>query len=479
MERVLVAVVVVTLSALASGHALVFKRDPRSAIAWVVFIWLLPTVGPLAYLLLGINRLQRRARLLRTPAATPAATPAPPTSTSEPSPAGLTEALGDDAHLLALARATARLTSAPLSAGNRITPLDNGDETYPALQRAIDQAARSVALCSYIFDADEVGRALADALARAAARGVAVRVLVDDVGQRYSFPSILRVLHKGGVRAQAFLPTLSPLRAPLVNLRNHRKVCVVDGRVAFTGGLNIRDQHVLARAQRDATADLHFQVAGPIVAELFGAFADDWRFATGEALVGPAWSLHLEPAAATYARVLVDGPDRPHCPIRWTLLAALAVARRSVRIATPYFVPDQGLITALGAASLRGVEVDVVLPERGNIRIAQWAQTAMLWQTLEHGCRVHLHPAPFDHSKLMVVDDAWSLIGSTNWDARSLRLNFELDVECYDRALAAELARRVDAKIARGSRVTSAALEARSLAVRLRDGAARLFAPYL
>lgn len=473
-ERVALAVVVVALSALASGHALIFKRDPRSAIAWVVFIWLLPTVGPLAYLLLGINRLQRRALGLRSA----------PAALAEHGdgalPAGFVAALAEpDAHLAALARATSRLTPAPLRGGNRVRPLDSGDEAYPAMTRAIDEATRSVALCSYIFDADEVGRALAAALGRAARRGVQVRVLVDAVGQRYSFPSILRVLSDEGVRAAPFLPTLSPLQAPIANLRNHRKICVVDGAVAFTGGLNVRDEHVLARRQHDATADLHFQLDGPVVADLFAVFADDWRFTTREELAGPAWSAAEGGGGGVWARVLEDGPEHRRDPLRWTLLAALSVARRSVRVVTPYFIPDQGLITALGAASLRGIDIDIVLPERGNIRVAQWAQTALLWQTLEHGCRVFLQPPPFDHTKLMVVDDAWALVGSANWDARSLRLNFEVDVECYDRALAADLARRIDERRARARPVTLADLDGRSLPVKLRDGAARLFAPYL
>jgi cardiolipin synthase len=310
-------------------------------------------------------------------------------------------------------------------------------------------------------------------------RGVQVRVLIDDAGRRYSFPSIVRTLKRLAVPVATFLPTLSPLRAPFVNLRDHRKICVVDGRRAFTGGLNLRDGHVLARAQADATADLHFAVEGPLVADLFAVLAEDWRFAAREVLEDAAWQLELGAQGPVHARMLADGPADHRDPIRWTLLAALAVARRSVRIATPYFLPDQGLITALGAAALRGVDVDVVLPARGNIRLAQWAQTALLWQTLEHGCRVHLQPAPFDHAKLMVIDDAWALVGSANWDARSLRLNFEVDVECYDRALAAELARRIDAKIARARAVRPADLDARPLAIKLRDGAARLFAPYL
>jgi cardiolipin synthase len=157
----------------------------------------------------------------------------------------------------------------------------------------------------------------------------------------------------------------------------------------------------------------------------------------------------------------------------------LSAARSSIRIVTPYFLPDAALVLALDAAALRGVEVDIVLPERSNLPIVGWAQTAQLWQVLQQGCRVWLTPPPFDHSKMLVVDSCWSLLGSSNWDPRSLRLNFELDVECYDAELAAQVDSLIQTRIARARPVTLAEVDGRPLPIRLRDGVARLFSPYL
>jgi cardiolipin synthase len=155
------------------------------------------------------------------------------------------------------------------------------------------------------------------------------------------------------------------------------------------------------------------------------------------------------------------------------------VAKQSVGIVTPYFVPDSALITALEVAAMRGVAVDIVLPEKNNLWLVQWASMAMIWQVLRRGCRVWLTPPPFDHTKLMVVDDVWTLLGSANWDARSLRLNFELNVECYDRDLAAHATELIRERITRARPLTLEAADSRSLPVRLRDGLARLFSPYL
>ena len=187
--------------------------------------------------------------------------------------------------------------------------------------------------------------------------------------------------------------------------------------------------------------DLQVRVEGPVVAQLQGAFAEDWLFTTGETLDGPQFFPALGSAGGVLARGIPDGPDEDFETIRWLLLGALATARDRVRIVTPYFIPDAALVTALDVAVMRGVSIDVIIPERGNLRVLQWAQTAQLWQVLERGCRVWLSPPPFDHTKLMVVDGAWTLLGSANWDPRSLRLNFEFDVECYG----AELARSAEA----------------------------------
>ena len=232
-------------------------------------------------------------------------------------------------------------------------------------------------------------------------------------------------------------------------------------------------------APRAPVRDLHFRLEGPVVAQIQEVFAEDWRFCTGETLAGDRWRPELAARGPVLARGIPDGPDGQFERLRLTLLGALACARSSVRIVTPYFLPDSALITSLNVAALRGVRVDIVLPGVNNHRVVQWASTALLWQVLERGCRVWLTPAPFDHSKLMLVDGVWTLLGSINWDPRSLRLNFELDVECYDRELAATLERWVDARIAAAREVRLADVDGRSLPGKLRDGVARLLSPYL
>ncbi len=310
-------------------------------------------------------------------------------------------------------------------------------------------------------------------------RGVQVRVLIDATGTRYSWPSILGELRQRHIPHARFLRTF-PLRRMLeMNLRNHRKILVVDGKIGFTGGMNLRVGHWLAKNPKRPVRDLHFQLAGPVVTHLQEAFAEDWCFTTGESLRGANWFPAQENAGPIVARGITDGPDEDFDKLRWAILAALAAAKTSVRVATPYFLPDATIISALNLAAMRGVTVDILLPAKSNLPFVDWASTALWWQLLERGCRLWLSPPPFDHSKVFVVDDVWSSIGSMNWDARSLRLNFEFNVECYDAALARELSEWFDAQRQNSRPISLAEVDARSLPIRLRDNAARLFSPFL
>jgi cardiolipin synthase len=224
---------------------------------------------------------------------------------------------------------------------------------------------------------------------------------------------------------------------------------------------------------------LHFRTEGPLVAQLQEAFVTDWAFTTGETLDGDLWFPELQERGKVVARVITDGPDADFEMMRWTLLAALAEAQNSVQILTPYFLPDNTLITALNLAALRGVRVDIILPAKGNLKFVDWASRALWWQVLERGCRVWLTRPPFDHSKLMIVDGHWVLFGSANWDARSLRLNFELNVESYGREFAEQMAKIIEDKLQGAHQVTLAEADGRSYAIKLRDAVARLFSPYL
>ena len=458
---------------LASVHALLNKRDHRAAALWLGFIWLMPVAGPVLYIAFGVNRIRRHARSLRVGRG-----PSDAPLRLMPDEADDSQSI-EARHMRMLAQVVDRVAGQPLQGGNRIQALINGDEAFPAMLAAIDSAHKSVAFESYIFDNDASGIQFAAALKRAVERGVQVRVLVDDAGARYSFPSIVGKLKRARVPVARFLPTLAPWRLTTMNLHNHRKLLVVDGGVGFTGGMNIRHGNVLKDNPAKPVQDLHFKVEGPVVGQLQEAFANDWEFCTNEILTSEAWFPELADCGKAIARVITDGPDADYDKARWTLLAALASAQTSVQILTPYFLPDSSLITALNLAALRGVQVDIILPAENNLPFVHWASRAMWWQVLERGCRLWLTPPPFDHSKLMIVDNHWVLMGSANWDPRSLRLNFELNVECYGREFAQAMDTIVRTKLEKAKRVTLEEVDGRSFPAKLRDSVARLFTPYL
>jgi cardiolipin synthase len=344
---------------------------------------------------------------------------------------------------------------------------------------AISAARHSIALTTYIFDNDDVGRQFAEALIAAHARGVAVRVIIDAVGQHYTWPSMIKRLRTAGVPAAAYMPILMNRNLAALNLRNHRKLLILDGESAFTGGMNIRGGNLLAKPSTHPVRDLQFRIRGPVVQELMSVFVSDWEFVTRETLSGASWFPPLKECGPVIARAIPDGPDEYFEVLKMIILGGLAQARRSVLIATPYFLPDAGLISALNTTALRGVAVEILLPEKNNLKLVQWASFTLYWQLLDRGCRVWHSPPPFDHSKLMLVDDQWALVGSTNWDPRSMRLNFELNLECYSTELGTRMRAWFERRREEAREISQADMDNRRLARRLRDGVARLLSPYL
>jgi cardiolipin synthase len=460
------SVVHLVLAIAVTTHVLLYKREINTSAAWIGLAWLAPILGSALYLLLGINRVRRRALSLRGRRPTDV-------------PEGAAFTSGRDDHLAHLERAGYHITHRPTERGNSVRVLRNGDEAYPLMVAAIEAAQHSVVLSSYIFRADTAGRQFIDALVGAARRGVEVRVLIDGIGAGYFVSPTHAELRRARVPVARFMHSSLPWRMPFLNLRSHKKILGIDGRIAFAGGLNIGGENVVRAHPAHPVIDTHFRFEGPVVAQLIDVFADDWSFTTGEQLAGERWFPELEPVDGgnSVARAVTSGPDQDLEKIEFMILEAVACARSSVRVMTPYFLPDDRIITGLALAAYRGVTVDVVLPAHSNHPTLDWAARAQIGPLLAAGCRVWTHPAPFDHSKLMTVDGIWCLVGSSNWDVRSFRLNFELDIEVFDPALA----RRVDELISaqQGSRILPAQLGARSFPVRIRDGAARLMLPYL
>jgi len=460
---------------LSAGHVLLTKHEPRAALVWMALCLGWPGFGVAAYWLFGVNRIRSRGHELqaRFPAAARARDASAGGGGSAAVPAEFTE----------LARISAAVTGNSLVGGNRIRMLVNGDEAYPAMLEAIRGAERSVTLCTYIFDRDPTGLLFADALAAAAGRGVDVKVLIDGVGELYSLPRMGPKLARRGVRVARFLPpTLMPPELH-VNLRNHRKLLVVDRQAAFTGGMNIRDANCDAEPSEGggkarSYTDLHFRVDGPVVEQMERVFLDDWTFATGDAHTPPDPPAIAE-AGVSLCRGISDGPDHDLDKLKWVILGALSAARSSIRIMTPYFIPDGELTAALNAAALRGVEVELVLPGKNNLPFVHWASIQHLRQLLPFGVRAFHQPPPFAHTKLLLVDDHYAQVGSANLDPRSLRLNFEFNLEIYGGRCVRTLKDHYLAARSAARELSEADVLGRSLPVRLRDATASLFSPYL
>lgn len=441
----ILTVLSIVLGAIAAIHATMTKNEVRTALGWVGVILLSPIVGALIYGIAGINRIRRNYVGLQRSEGNDIAryhlshfdTTNERVSAAFGRQFGAMKTLGDAVSFF------------DFTTGNQITLLNSGDEAYPAMLTAIAEAQRSILLETYIFDRDPIGEQFAAALGDAVKRGVTVRVLVDAVGARYSRPSIVSLLREKGVTVDLFNGNLLVgLKLPYANLRTHRKIMIVDGRLAFTGGMNIRASFTSKYGGASVAHDTHFRVEGPAVADLFDVSSEDWRFANGETLSDPAWDIQAPanpPGSGTLIRVVGSGPDRNLETNHRMLMGAFSVAQKSIRIMSPYLLPDRELICSLVTAARRGVAVDIVVPDVNNLALVDHAMQAQFDQLLVDGCRIWRATGTFNHSKLMTIDGVWSYAGSSNLDPRSLRLNFEIDMEILDRDIAISIEQRIDA----------------------------------
>ncbi|REG84347.1 cardiolipin synthase [Marinomonas pollencensis] len=466
----------IALSLISSLHILLFKENDRTSLAWIGLVIFSPIIGSLFYWLFGINRIKRLAQREH---------PHPlKADFRQPCSALDFHQLPEVWH--SAIKAAYAIHPVNFATNNQVTPLINGDSAYPEMIRSIKHAQHSVVLSSYIFDYDSLGRQFVTALSDAQQRGVRVNVLLDGIGVGYSWRKSDRALTKRGVNTARFLPAVSLTGIRFINLRNHRKILCVDGDVAYIGGMNVSKNNLVNTSQHPID-DVHFKVTGPVIDQISKVFVEDWFFATGERIQFPLFdpSAARQSAQSTtapsqvVARVVQDGPDEYHNRIRWTLINALVCAQKSVKIITPYFIPDQTLMTSLHAAALRGVAVDIIIPARSNIPFIDWVMEANFSRIIEHGIRIYKNSRPFDHSKIVLIDDVWSFIGSTNWDARSLEFNFEINLECFDSNLNAQLTQLFKDKQKNAEPVRAEEVNQLALYKKIRNNLFRLFSPYL
>lgn len=451
-------------------HILLHKEDVHSTIGWIGLVWLTPLVGTVIYVLLGINRIHRKALDLRN---------------SGPALYKLSAREAQEAEKLfppsfwQLIRLGHKVHPQLFARSNRITPLINGDNAYPEMCRLIAQAKKEVLLASYILNNDKAGQMFLTALKTAAQNGARVKMLVDGVGLNYSKPNIMAGARKiKGLETAVFLPSKSPINLPFVNLRNHRKILVVDGQKAVFGGMNIAQEDLLKSKPKHPVQDVTFLVEGPVVEQMARVFEEDWIF-TGKKPFVPAVYPHSQKLPGDIpARIIPDGPDSDYGKLQLMLCGALNCAQQSVSIVTPYFLPEEDVLNALELASLRGVNVEIILPAKSNIFGMDWAMQANFARLLKRGIKIYRTPAPFDHSKLMVADNAWVFAGSANWDVRSLKLNFECNIECFSKTLAEQVLKIIHAKKAAAQPETFGTHANTPWLKQLRNRAFKLLTPY-
>jgi cardiolipin synthase len=443
-------------------HVLLYKRDSRAAFGWLGLIIVFPIAGALLYALFGVNRVQRKARRISLNFA--------PEGGKHHQPEPLPIATGRS-------RPGLRITGVEPASGNQVATYYKGEDAFPAMLEAIHCAQREVLLSSYIFDNDATGTRFIDELAAARDRGCKVHVLVDDVGIRYSMPTIIRQLKARGLSFRRFMPLRLLPPSFSINLRTHRKLLITDRQVTFAGGMNIGDRQLVDGNSPHRASDLHFRFEGPLTADCVRLFSEDWKFAHGGNLDG--WDASASNPGQARCRLVSDGPDDTLDSLILVIMGAISSARQRVWIMTPYFLPARQMLGCIQAAALSGVDVRIIIPEKNNWPVVQWALQHNMAELLDTGVKLFQRPPPFAHSKCMLIDQDYALVGSSNMDPRSLRLNFELGIEVFDPELNRELSTHFEQIVDGCTPFTSERLRARRMVARLRDGASALFSPYL
>jgi len=440
-------------------HILLNKSDPKSSLMWIALVWFAPVFGAAFYVLFGINRITRRAQRL--------------IQHEELEIEPFTEQhdldFADDPWI-EFRRLGNKVTHSSRCQGNDIEILQGIENILETMINAVKSAKKTIVLSTYIFRRDDLGVNFADALVSADQRGVDVKVLLDGVGNGFFRSKTYRQLNAGGVDVRRFLHSVWPWRMPLMNLRNHTKLLVVDSHTAFTGSMNIG---------RVRNLETHFKIRGAVIKQFMKAFEHHWVLAGGSSLPLSFQGPFNKDVGKVVSRGILSGPIYKRERLRWIILGAVNAATKNIRIVTPYFIPDQGLLSGLVLAALKGVKVEILLPEKSNYAFADWASHRQIKDLLRAGCHIYHRPDIFDHSKLMTVDGHWALLGSSNWDARSLRLNFEFDVECESIEFVYELDELIRSRRDASKALTWEEFESRSPFLKLRDATARLLLPYL
>ena len=449
------------------------KKQSVSTVAWIMAIVTMPYFGAFLFTVFGINRVERRLRGKQD--ATRAVSRAIPQMSRH-------HHLHHD-HLNPtqheLRRLAERLGDTHATVGNRVQLLIDANRTFQEIAEAIKAARSSIHLEYYIWQPDRVGTALRNLLIAKAKEGVSVRFLYDAIGSGKLTHRFLQPMREAGIRIASFVPGQSLRERFSINLRSHRKIVIVDGQIAFTGGMNVGDEYLGLNPHFGHWRDTHLRLHGPTALQLQEVFAIDWMYATGEELTHDQFFPEPEQLGNVYAQVVSGGPDEEDGVFHGLMFAAINTARSRVTLATSYFVPTPPLVSALESAALRGVQTRVLLSGPKTYWATLRAARSSYDSLLRAGVEIYEYQDGQLHSKTLTIDGCWSLVGTPNFDARSLYLNFEVGVIFYDGSLAEQLEHQFTEDLTRARGIDAVTWFRRPIWDRLQENFCGMFSPIL
>jgi cardiolipin synthase A/B len=453
---------------------LLTRRKHRSAtVAWLLSILFLPYLGALLFVVFGINRVERRK--MRKRQATRHIEPAL-TALSQDHAVAPPEL---DDRQRSLERLSARLTDTVATQGNAVEVLPETHAAFDSIEQAIRSAQSSLHVQYYIWRSDETGTRLRNLLIQKAEAGLQVRFLYDGLGSMSMSNRFLVPMREAGIRVASFLPGPSLRERWQINLRNHRKLVIVDGETAFTGGLNVGDEYLGKNPAFGYWRDTQIKLHGPAVLQMQQVFAEDWYYATNEELLQPDYFPDPQERGNVAVQVLADGPDREVGVFLTLMFAAITEARERVTLATSYFVPPPSLVAALCTAAYRGVRVRLLVARKATYLWTLMAGRSYYESLLRAGVEIYEYDKGLFHAKTLTIDGSWSLVGTPNFDMRSFMLNFEVGIACYDANIAAQLEDQFDQDAAHSTQIHLDEWLKRPTGNIIGENFWRLFAPLL
>lgn len=363
---------------------------------------------------------------------------------------------------------------------NEIEILNNGAEKFPKLIKCLKSAKKYIHLEYYIFNDDDIGHEILNILIEKASQGVEVKVLYDGMGCIHNNPKFFESLRTAGGKAISFFPPFVPYINVRINYRNHRKICIVDGEHGFVGGLNIGDEYLGKAKKFGFWRDIHLYLSGDAIDTLQIRFLLDWRFAAKEDFVmNTKYFPKRDRVNHKGVQIITSGPDSKWCSIRNTYLKLINKAQKSIYIETPYFVPDESILTALKIASLSGIDVRIIIPCKPDHPFVYWASKSYVWDLIESGVKCYTYDNGFIHSKMISIDGKVCTIGTANMDIRSFSLNFEVNAIVYDEATTLKLDEAFKQDLLKSTLLTIDHYNNRTLFIRFKESVSRLLSPIL